>query len=455
MLRQHVSMAGSIDFVPDGHEFSSRSNTFTVIVGRNGTGKSRLLRSIARHCLESKIPTSILAREDRLGAYREDEARLDMSKIPSGVICVSTSPFDRFPTLRREYLFAEGYSYLGLRGLNSQNLSVAYLSRVVFSLIEAAHRSVPQARAISDVLKYLGYEGGIRVAVQMAPVLRAHGSTSDGFNREFIKSCVYGSFGPSSEGDFLLRSLAEAPESRIEEVSAAWERTFSFFRAKRMEIEVGEHGVSVTSPDVRREDILTLLGAGALRLRNVVLHKAGMDRPIMLGEASSGEQAVLMSLLGISSRIRDGALICIDEPEICLHPEWQEKYIELLYHSFSHFNSCHFVIATHSPQIISRLPQGDCFVVAMEDGVARLASEFSNRSIDFQLAEIFNAPGYRNEYLSRLALNTFSKVSKSKCFDAQSLIDMASLRKSSFNLKSGDPLLDLIRALEKMVARYA
>lgn len=454
MLRRHVSESGAVEFVANGHQFLSNKNTFTVIVGKNGTGKSRLLRSVVRESIPSVISMNVLSREDRLGAYRDEGAFLDAARAPSAVICVSTSPFDRFPSLRREYSVVEGYSYLGLRGLGGGNLSVAYLSRVVYSLIDAAHRSEDQAKAISGVLNYLGYGGSIRVAVQMAPILRYNGATSDGLSREFLRSCADRSIGFISEGQHLLNSLLDSADSRVDEVSRAWSRAFDYFRAKRLEIEISDSGVEITSQYVRKEDILTLLGAGALRLRDVIVHKKGMDRPIMLGQASSGEQAVLISLLGISSRIRDGALICIDEPEICLHPEWQEKYIELLYHSFSHFINCHFLIATHSPQIISRIPDGDCFVTTMEGGVARSASEFSNRSIDFQLAEIFNAPGYRNEYLSRLALNIFAKVSKAKKFDDQSIADMRRLEKSVLDMKAGDPLVELIGALQKMAFKY-
>ncbi len=44
-----------------------------------------------------------------------------------------------------------------------------------------------------------------------------------------------------------------------------------------------------------------------------------------------------MNILGISTEIRDNSLICIDEPELSLHPKWQEKYMKLLMNTFSDY----------------------------------------------------------------------------------------------------------------------
>ncbi|MWT62345.1 AAA family ATPase, partial [Escherichia coli] len=84
--------------------------------------------------------------------------------------------------------------------------------------------------------------------------------------------------------------------------------------------------------------------------------------PFSINDASSGQQCMLLNILGIASSIEDNALILIDEPEISLHPEWQENYIQLLIDSFTHVKGCHFIIATHSPQIVAKLKNKNCFV---------------------------------------------------------------------------------------------
>jgi predicted ATP-binding protein involved in virulence len=52
-------------------------------------------------------------------------------------------------------------------------------------------------------------------------------------------------------------------------------------------------------------------------------------------------------------------IVLIDEPDLHLHLDWQRQYIQKLIDVFSTLDpeiSLHFIIATHSPFIISDLP---------------------------------------------------------------------------------------------------
>ena len=90
----------------------------------------------------------------------------------------------------------------------------------------------------------------------------------------------------------------------------------------------------------------------------------------------------------------------------------------------------------------------------MESGITKLADDFINNSIDFQLANIFNSPGYKNEYLSRIALNIFTKVSKRKYFDSEDLENFKTIEIQSKNLDHSDPVYDLYITLKKMLEIY-
>ncbi|MDC8012916.1 AAA family ATPase [Tahibacter soli] len=251
---------------------------------------------------------------------------------------------------------------------------------------------------------------------------------------------------------FGLRQL-DTDRHKLEEVTEALYRMRLRLPRGPTEISIGPGGITGVSGALdAQKDIVLLACSGLMRLRHVLLYKDLV--PVKLSETSSGEQAVILGLLGISSQITENALVCIDEPEVCLHPAWQERYIDLLFHAFSMRRGCHFLIATHSPQIVAQIPDGNCYVMSMEDGIAKHAHDYSRRSIDFQLAEVFEAPGYRNEYLNRIALNVFAKVSKAKRFDDQSRQEINALRKSLSNLDRLDPLRDLIAALEEMVIAY-
>ena len=51
-------------------------------------------------------------------------------------------------------------------------------------------------------------------------------------------------------------------------------------------------------------------------------------------------------------RTRQGTIVLIDEPEISLHINWQERFIDNVARALSN-KKCQIIISTHSPDIIS------------------------------------------------------------------------------------------------------
>jgi predicted ATP-binding protein involved in virulence len=72
---------------------------------------------------------------------------------------------------------------------------------------------------------------------------------------------------------------------------------------------------------------------------------------IPLDRLSSGEQHQLVLFHSLIFGMRPGALIMIDEPEISLHVAWQQVFLRDL-ERIAKDTGAHFLIATHSPQII-------------------------------------------------------------------------------------------------------
>ncbi|MGV2841958.1 AAA family ATPase, partial [Vibrio cyclitrophicus] len=112
-----------------------------------------------------------------------------------------------------------------------------------------------------------------------------------------------------------------------------------------------------------------------------------------LASRSSGEQCLFLLFLGIISSIDDNSLILIDEPEISLHPSWQQRFVEILNESLSEYSGCHFIIATHSPLIVSDIAVKNCEILDMTEQVLTSASKHSLRSSDYHLATLFHNPG--------------------------------------------------------------
>jgi len=416
-------------------------NVFTAIVGKNGTGKSRLLRSIVEKHLESY--TSYVS----VGGKRPD--------LPSNVIALSLSPFDRFP-LGGMMGFSKGdpfveeskdfYFYQGLRGLYSSNHSLSYMTKIVGGLIRALSSETGRLGTVLNVLEYLGFNKSIRVTFSSAvtrPTLRRI-VDGGGFD-EYLT----GNRRPGHELKRLIIKLEGLPEKTAEVIEAT-KYYLDNFHSGSIELPITEAGaLESLAGEPINELFATLLDCGILRLRGVHLHKKGLKKEFKISDASSGEQGVVLTMLGIAARIQDGSLICIDEPEICLHPEWQERYIELLLSTFRNFKHCQFLITTHSPQIVSRLESENCFVLDLNAKNLLNASSLNRRSIDFQLATVFNAPGYKNEYLMRELLAIASKITSRIRLESGDIEVLNKAKRLKSNMDSTDPVMDLILLLEE------
>jgi predicted ATPase len=95
------------------------------------------------------------------------------------------------------------------------------------------------------------------------------------------------------------------------------------------------------------------------------------DNEISFFSLSHGERSILLSNALIYESIinekNQNILICLDEPELSLHPEWQKKYVNELIKMFSKVDkNLHFIITSHSPFILSDLPKEN--IIFLEKG---------------------------------------------------------------------------------------
>ena len=87
-------------------------------------------------------------------------------------------------------------------------------------------------------------------------------------------------------------------------------------------------------------------GEGNLFFRN----KSGGDK-FSIDELSTGEKTLMSKVLYLYLEDIKDKVILIDEPELSLHPSWQNKVLKI-YENFALKNNCQIIIATHSPHII-------------------------------------------------------------------------------------------------------
>ena len=76
------------------------------------------------------------------------------------------------------------------------------------------------------------------------------------------------------------------------------------------------------------------------------------NQQLPLNCLSSGEKNDLIMFYNLVFNSEKGGLVLVDEPEISLHIEWQEEYLDCLL-SICDMNQLQAIVATHSPNIVN------------------------------------------------------------------------------------------------------
>ncbi|MGY4525140.1 AAA family ATPase [Pseudomonas sp. TE21394] len=485
---------------------SENENIFTMVVGQNAVGKSRLLRKIVsnyifshveagQHHSESaenyvsllprpveslftyeqlpshisipktddialtiqpgihrkEIPWSIPPTEIRsISSYRmpkelavdshgihkgEVLPSLDSKWHPAHVIAVSTGRHDRFPsTLQYKRRAAPiNYSYIGTERPHGSSVPSS-----LASLIDGLIKGHQNIKKLSKIFEYLGFIPYLDLKISLD--IKQLYKLSEAERLEIYQNCDYEILAYLSEyGDY-------PPHVSPQELHF-YE---SLKRQKRSHIEVNFWNIESGRGHGVLGNIAPLLKAGLIKIYDVTLIKSADKSRLRLSQASSGQQCMITIMLGIAGSIQNCSLICIDEPEISLHPQWQSNMVQQLQEVFSDFHGCHFVIATHSPQLVSGLVTESGYVLNLEEKKLYHSFEYAQRSADFQLAEIFHTPGKNNEYLLRITLLLLTKITRREQLNKEDIETISKLYQLRGKMSDTDPVYHLIGQIEAL-----
>ncbi len=89
---------------------------------------------------------------------------------------------------------------------------------------------------------------------------------------------------------------------------------------------------------------------GQLELR-VMDRNGELRQPLSLDKLSSGEQQLVYLLGLLIFDTQPKQLVLLDEPELSLHPAWQDDFLPLL-QQICELNGCYLLMATHSPSLV-------------------------------------------------------------------------------------------------------
>ncbi|WP_342245283.1 AAA family ATPase [Pseudomonas sp. OTU5201] len=365
----------------------------SIIIGKNGSGKSNLLNTLA------KLHTS------------------------SGrnVIGIASSIYDKFN------LRSKKFHLLGARhGKNSPK-------KTIKKAIENTSGTDPiQIKRISQILKYVGYSGeiGIRLSGVNTTALQ------DLHEAEYLSTHV-----KNDIESLIKKYLSMAKRSRLIDSDTLWLETeeVSFDRINKS-----------TFPRLLAHEP-QLKEIGFLKSVDIFLRKNGNVIP--LSHASSGELSFITSMIYLSTAIDEETVILIDEPENSLHPSWQKEYLEKILDLFYLYEP-KIIIATHSPLIVSGATSTEKSITIFksENSIIDKIDHKSN-NLESLLWSLFGVATPESNYVSSFFVRTLNDLSENKISINEVLKIVSHFEESSYDQKQKETLAGVREIANKIESR--
>ncbi|MBU9734306.1 AAA family ATPase [Klebsiella sp. JB_Kp010] len=501
--------------IPISEKVDLDGNYLSVIVGKNGSGKSRLLRNIALSIIVnsrlqisdgqispdvdmfrlndevwfdfdlSRVIGSVYISGDHEnefwpesgGEWYQDYRRVSKTA-PANVICISNSFFHKFPSneewpllyfrLRRGE--RDIYKNLCLTELYNDTRHSKKTISNMFLLRALTKSLVDDKDSLTNTLTMLNSFGGYD-GVQISFHLHEHLCV---FNlneyntsvEKFRESLVFIDLFRYSTDDELrdvmskihlflelvdykvnVRKRFDIDESEDVLETDTYQYCFKYNKcSSTYSFFMNENGDSSIISEELKSLIVFFNDNHLLTVTDVNFIKS--SRKIPFGNLSSGELNILTSLVLINSEIKDCSIVLIDEPEINLHPKWQEDIIPTLMNCFSHITGCHFIVATHSPLVASSVKEENSSVVIIDENKENTliipGKLVKGKSSDFQLFYTLKYPGPHNEYLIRRLLTIIAKRKNGSDISREDILLIRDASELLYDVSDGDEVKYLL-----------
>ena len=457
-----------VDFAP-----KLGSNSYmTLLTGQNGSGKSRLLSAIAlafdaldgskpRHSVNVSVEYTLNGQNCAIHVERKTVSGFLDGRVvqpnelprPRAVVAVTASAFDKFELPASQNLFAQSpqrgglYRYLGLKDARGRVSTKAGIFRALEQLFEATALDDQRRFRIADVFDYLGYSPQVEVLYQWTrrgkTFLEAGSEQGLVGYRRFLESERADT--PAGQrpilGDYFFEDL-----SAIDQLARA-AGTFRSFDNGRYIALTAEFSAQQWSADERFRQAQQLARARLLEMAEVRLRRKSNGYSVNIEDASSGELAIATAMLGIASSIDDQSLVLIDEPEISLHPAWQADYLKRLADTFSSFEGCHFVLATHSATLVSGASPEQSNVINLEASKGVGQHILSGKSADEVLVRTFGVAQEGNLYLHQLLVEALRLIADQATTGGRFPVLLSELERVASTLPTDSSVRQLIANL--------
>jgi len=331
------------------------SKDYFILVGKNGSGKSRLLHNLAEEFHDSGHTT----------------------------IAVSNTLFDKF----RAHQKSLNYNYIGSK--LGRNFPAQAIKKTLST------KSKHKVNSIFSVLDHIGYEQTIGISVK--------------FKKKFKDAIRYnknsaGNYYPiffDSSDEEIPDELKMAIDKAIHQINHGYSALVWLNNQSNVFYEGNFDAYLLL---LRFEK--TLKKAKIISGIEVFLRKGGTSFPLSF--ASSGELSFIALLVHIAFCANDRSFIFIDEPENSLHPQWQREYFDLLKGAIG-YNRCKVVVATHSPLIISSVSEkNDVEIFKRENDFFSRVVSFSDNAEELYI-DYFDTLTPKNRALSNRCVDIIDR----------------------------------------------
>lgn len=183
--------------------------------------------------------------------------------------------------------------------------------------------------------------------------------------------------------------------------------------ANRIQSEIYKNDELPVKESVKKicEEINSIFDSMDLEVRLIGISKNEDNNPLFedksgnqfdIESLSSGEKQLFLRALSLKFLNANNSIILIDEPEISLHPQWQQKIISV-YENIGENNQ--LIIATHSPHVVGDIESKQLRIIRRhKDKVFIVDNERLNEtyghSIENILKDTMKLDNVRNEDIS-------------------------------------------------------
>lgn len=384
----------------------------SILVGPNGSGKSSFLREL-------------------VSRYRRERE----------IVVVCNTPHDRFARLQ------------GVRRISIGKTNGSPRVVVKNSVAQALSGSGEDFYRISSTLEYCGYRARFGFSIDSA---RSYGASLDELRDRSprkLRDDHVGDFDGVPPEDLMPKYPWDPSEEDLELAVSFLQRHDP---RERIWIDAND---SVHDFSRSREFASVLKLEARLRAWNVIrsirVYLVREDgKSIEMQHASSGQLALISSLLFVITNAGRDPIVVIDEPENSLHPNWQREYVDKLLAALSYRNAT-VIIATHAPLLVTGAITSNRNIVSVfgtSEGKAKrlpIDTDESPASIEEVLWEAFEVVTPANHFVSEAIVDAISAFERGEKGKAEILTMIDHMKAESFDERQQN----FFEAVEELVEK--